>query len=905
MNRFRKGKYPSASKTGQKAERSAILRNAAYPAAVIGAGLFFSAGTATTAVAADTASDTSEAALQEVVVTGSRIARADAATAENVQVISAAAIQNSGQETVADYLRTISSTFGNNSNESYSNSFAPGASSIALRGLSGKDTLVLLNGRRITNYALFNNLSDASVDLNVIPLAAIERIEILKSGGSAIYGSDAVAGVINIILKQNSTEKAVEVGGAITTNGGAAERDADIRVGFGDFTQDGYNVFVTGSAFKRDQLLYSQRSNTDGQDYRNLTDGVLEWPYANQYRTTPRRPFPSCGNNGLPGVVTTGQNGLACYYNDADQQSLMPEAVRANFTATANLRLTESWTAYSDLFFSNEGTNNVSTPGSLSAGAIVYVPATGGAAAFSNVLPGTNPAALAGAPTPVNYRFQSVGRRDDITVSNTWRATGGVKGTLLDWDIDGGYGHSENHVSFEGRNYENAPVLAAEIANGSYSFLNPLSTPAASAALNVTDAFNSVAKLDTVDVKGSGKLFDLPGGPMKMAVGSEFRHESVDLKPGAASAAGEVLNVGFTRVDAQRNVWAVFGEFDFPILKSLDADIALREEHYSDVGSTSVRPQYTLRYQPLQQVSFHASFATGFRAPSLAEGSRSSALSFSAVQDPLDPQGRPSENVGNVTNGNPNVKPETSKNLDLGLTVSPVDNLNLSADFYNLFLKDVIATNTTPQNIIFDPATYPGELVRGPDGTVVYTSTFYTNLYKVHTSGVDFDANYAIPMAIGGKLKLALNGTYVNRFEVFDGNTWNNYTGTNGWLLLSPISGGGPVPHWKGSTSVGWDADAWSARAAYRYTSGYQNSATTGGFGTTQVNVASFDAVDLDAQYRLGEHWNFVLSVVNLFNRYPPYDSSALLFGPIPIPYDINTYDDMGRTISFHASFKL
>src|SRR5579863_613868 len=139
--------------------------------------------------------DQSSAQLTEVVVTGSHIKRAEAETAENVQVISAQQIQSSGQETVADYLRTISSTFGNSFNESYSNSFSPGAAMVGLRGLSGKDVLVLLDGRRITNYGFFQNLSDSFVDLNVIPMAAIERIEILKSGGSAIYGSDAIAGV--------------------------------------------------------------------------------------------------------------------------------------------------------------------------------------------------------------------------------------------------------------------------------------------------------------------------------------------------------------------------------------------------------------------------------------------------------------------------------------------------------------------------------------------------------------------------------------------------------------------------------------------------------------------------------------------------------------------------------------
>ena len=846
-----------------------------------------------------------EPALAEIIVTGSHIQRADAETAENVQVITADEIRNSGQQTVSDYLRTISSTFGNNQNESVTNSFAPGAASVGLRGLSGKDTLVLLNSRRITNYGFFQNLSDSFVDLNVIPLAAIERIEILKSGGSAIYGSDAIAGVVNIILKQNSTEKAVEVGGSLTTNGGAAERDANIRVGFGDFASQGYNVFLTGSVFKRDQLLFSQRSNTDAQDYRNLPDGLLEWSLANQYRNTPRGPFPTCGADGLRGVVTTGQNGLGCYYNNADQLSLAPAAVRANLTATGNLRLNDSWTAYSDLFFSNEDTHNNFTPGSLSASSFVPIPATGGAAPFSNVLPGTNPASLDGAPTPINYRFQSVGRRDDEVVSNTYRITLGAKGTLFGWDTDVGYGHSENHVSFEGRNFINANNLAAEIADGSFSFLNPLTTPAASAALGVTDTFSSVAKLDSLDLKGSGTLFDLPGGPMKMAAGAEIRHESVDDRPGAAAAAGEVLSTGITTVIASRTVWGVFTEFDFPILKSLDADVALREDHYSDVGSTSVRPQFTLRYQPVRQLTLRASYADGFRAPSLAESSHSTSLATTSVTDPLDPQGRPSETVGYITGGNPAVKPETSRNLDLGVVVSPISNLDLSVDYYRIDLDKVIAPNALPQTVIDNPAAYPGQLVRGPDGTIVYTEALYSNQFKVHTTGFDIDGAYSVPLEVGGKLRFALDATYVDRFDVNDAGVSSNFAGSNGWNYLSPISGGGPVPHWKGSLSGGWGNQDWTGRATYRYMSQYQNSTTPAGFGTTQLNVASFGSVDLDGEYRGLKNWKFTLSIVNLLNRYPPYDSSSLRFGPLNTPYDITAYDDLGRTVALHVTFSL
>lgn len=879
-------------------------------AAFLGAAIYLGSGMAASAVAADTPAAGAAAAeassgpgipMQEVVVTGTHIQRADAETAVNVEVISAGDIQSSGQETVADFLRTLSSTFGNSINESFSNSFAPGAAMVGLRGLSGTDTLVLLNGRRITNYGFFQNLSDSFVDLNVIPAAAIDHIEILKSGGSAIYGSDAIAGVINVILKQNTTEKALEVGDRLTTDGGANTRDANVRAGFGDFASQGWNVFATGSVYKRDQLLFSQRANTDSQDYRSLTDGILQYHIGNQYANVPG-PFATCGTNGLPGVVANGVYGPGCYYNDAHQLALLPEAERANLTVTGNLRLSDAWTAYSDLFFSNEETKNNFTPQTLNASSYVASLATGGANPISNVLPATNPASLGGAPTPIIYGFQSVGGRNVEVVSNTWRITAGAKGTWFGWDMDGSYGHSENHVSFEQQNAINATNLVADIANGSFNFLDPAQTPAANAALRIQNTFASVAKLDTLDLNGSGTLFNLPGGPLKMAVGAEMRHESVNDQPGAAEAAGLVLSTGATRVEADRTIGAVFGELDFPIVKSLDVDVAVRGEHYSDVGNTPWRPQYTVRWQPIHEVTLRAVFAQGFRAPSLAEASSSVSVANQVVNDPLDPEHRATETVGYITGGNPNVKPETSRNLDLGIVVSPINNLDLAIDYYNLFLYNVIAPNATAQQIIDDPAAYPGELVRGPNGTVLYAEALYTNQFEIHTAGVDINSNYSVALPIGGKLKFGADATYIARFMVNQAGTWSEFVGSNGWDYLSPISGGGPVPRWKGTLSGGWESRDWVGKVALRYTEGYQNSLTNIGI-TTQKNVASYNSIDLDGEYRGLKDWKLRLSVVNLLNRYPPYDSAALLFFPTGVPYDPLTYDDLGRMIDLHVTY--
>jgi iron complex outermembrane receptor protein len=840
--------------------------------------------------------------IEEVIVTGSRIKRAaEAETVENVQVVTAQEMQKSGQETVADYLRTISSNFGNSFNESFSNSFAPGAAMAGLRGLSGKDTLILINGRRITNYGLFQNLSDSFVDLNVIPLAAIERIEILKSGGSAIYGSDAVAGVINIILRENTTERALDVGGRLTTEGGAAERDANVQAGFGEFASQGYNIFATASVYKRDQLLFSQRDNTESQNYTGLPDGSNQWHLANQYPSVPGA-FPTCGTNGLPGRVQPNGYlgyGPGCYYNDASQLPLLPGAQRANLTATGNLRLADSWTGYSDLFYSNEETRSNYTPATLDQYSFVVNPATGGASSISNILPANSPYSLNGQPTPINYAFQSVGGRAEEIVSNTYRITVGIKGTWAGWDIDGGYGHSENHVSVEQHNAINAANLVAEIANGSFDFLDPALTPAANDALRITDTYASVAKLDTLDLKGSAALFNLPGGPAKMAIGAEARHESVDDQPGPAAAAGLVFNTGSTRVVGSRDIYSAFGEFDFPVLPSLDADIAAREEHYSDVGN-NLRPQVTLRWQPLREITMRGVYADGFRAPSLAEASNSFSVAHQTVANPLNPAQQIS--LGYVTGGNPLVKPETSKNVDLGIVFSPTSNFDISADYYDIFLYRVISPNASAQQIVDDPAAYPGQLITAPDGAILYAEALYTNQFEIHTSGVDFNAAFSVPLA-DGKLKFALNGTSVSSFMVKDAGIWSNYVGSSGWDWESPISGGGPVPRWKGSLFGGWENHDWAGGVTLRYTAGYQNGATLGGFGTTQLNVASYNAVDLNAEYRGLQNWRFSLSVVNLFNRQPPYDSAPLLFG-FNTPYDPATYDDLGRMVDLHVTYK-
>jgi iron complex outermembrane receptor protein len=850
--------------------------------------------------------------IERIEVTGSHILRSEAEAVQNVQVITSQDIKSSGQETVVDYLRTISSTFGNSINESFTNSFAPGSAMVGLRGLTQKDTLVLVNGRRITNYGLFQNLSDSFVDLNSIPLAAVERIEILRSGGSAIYGSDAIAGVINIILKQNTTEKTVEGGGRLTTDGGAATRDVDVVFGYGNLMKDDYNVVFSASAFKRDQLLFSQRNNTKNQDYRNQTDGILDWLLSNQYLSAPgRKAFATCGTNGLPGQVLVGSHGLGCYYNDASQLALLPGAERANLSGNGSLQLNADWNAFADVFYSNEKTESTFIPFIFRSGNWVFNPATGGILAIPDVLPGTNPAALNGAATPIDFTFQSVGPRNYEIVSNTYRVSGGIKGAWKAWEWEAAYGHSENSVTQDQHNGINAQVLQTVIQNGTYSFLDPLSTPGASRALAINYGNSSLAKLDTLDLTGTGGLFDLPAGVVNAAVGLELRRESVDDEPNDALAHGLVSRTGVTRVDAGRDIYAGYAELELPVLKSLEVDLAGREEHYQSTGS-KFTPQGTLRWQPVRQFSLRMVAAKGFRAPSLAESSNSVSVANQAINDPVL---MVSENVGYITGGNPKVHPETSDNLDIGLVFSPLNNVNLSVDYFSIWLHSVIAPNATAQQIVDNPAAYPpGSLVRGADGSVIYAKALYTNQFDIRTDGLDISGDVTFPLADASRLKFLLDATYVPTFLINQGPGvgWAEFAGTNGWNYGSPISGGGPIPRWKGSATARWENAQWTGQIVGRYVDRYLNfgSLPVSGLNLTQQSVSAFNAIDLHGQYHGLKNWKFSMSIVNLFNNKPPYDSAAVRFfsgngvggGTIP-PYDPVTYDDLGRMVDLHVLY--
>jgi iron complex outermembrane receptor protein len=293
--------------------------------------------------------------LERVVVTGSNIRTTQKEGASAVQVISAKDIAGSGKASIADVIRSISANSGNSYNEQYTGSFSAGTAGLSLRGIGQKNTLILVNGKRVSPYATAQDLQEVFVDLNSLPMAAVQRIEVLKDGASSVYGSDAVAGVVNIILYKEfkGTELSAQYGSS-TEGTGQSEKSAALQTGFGSLAKDGYSVVFSLDAQQRDKLQQDQVAWMAGSDFRSNANGALAWVPANYLNNDPTRLL-----GGLQGplqlqpygAITPGKSGTVQAYNNAQYKTLIPAISRIHSSLRGTLKLNEDSEAYADLLY--------------------------------------------------------------------------------------------------------------------------------------------------------------------------------------------------------------------------------------------------------------------------------------------------------------------------------------------------------------------------------------------------------------------------------------------------------------------------------------------------------------------------------------------------------------------------
>ena len=893
---------------------------------------------------------------QRVEITGSNIKRVDSETVAPVSIITRDQIERTGQPTAAEVIRALPINTGAYSEQS-SNSFAPGAAGVSLRGLGQKTTLVLLNGRRTAGYGFAQNLQDTFVDLNSIPAAAIDRIEILRDGASALYGSDAIAGVVNIILRKDY--KGFEGSVSVGTFEAKSDRRVTLATGMGDLGKDGYNIFATVDAYSRDLLMQNDtqwlksrdlRALPGARNYQSLTSfGSWRLYNASGTATNTYKAITDCtANGGKVMDVTTaynagllGTSSLATYqaaYGAStfcggdfnSQYTALPATDRVGTLVRATKEFSPTSTGFAEVGFSRVDTFQTfqapffaGTTGlqKTSAGLrpfvynINFLPGISGA---PTVNPNTSAAPTAGQFWRYNGVFNDMGTRDSDIRSDTMRAVAGLTWSLGSWDFDSAAGASRNQVT---NNYKNRITLSGTSSLFGVSTAPPV--PASNYPFAATTAYNldrfttntdaarntmrydfprkSTSELTFVDTRGSTTLGKLPGGDVGLAVGAELRKESIKDVPDDVAKAGNILGQGITATDGSRTSKAVFAELSLPLVKQLELQLAARRDNYSDYGTSTV-PKAGFKWRPTDWVLIRSNWGKGFRAPTLPEISKSEATFFTSVTDPED---RVVKNISGVYAGNPTLKPETSMSQTFGIVLEPAKNINLGAGYYRIDWRNVVGSKSF-QSVIDascpngglafsgTPCPSTDKIIRDPaSGNGVVT--IYSGYENLaQRLTKGIDLDGTVRIPMeSGRLSLRTDLTYVLSFKE-DG---TEYVGTNGGYYT--------YPRVRANLSADWDTGAWAVTARANYTHEYKQ-AYIGSYATAYTLpyqngampafVSSNTTLDLFARYQVTKNATVSASVINAFNKMPPLDIAWSFF------YDMNLYDMRGRM--FRLNFK-
>ncbi len=885
--------------------------------------------------------------VEKVEITGSNIKRTDIETVAPIDVITREQIERSGQPTIAEVLRNVPANTGNSYSESFSNSFAPGASGISLRGLGQKATLVLINGRRTAGYGFAQNLQDTFVDLNSIPSSAVERIEILKDGASAIYGSDALAGVVNVILRKDY--KGIE----FSAGGGVAAGNGDYRFsatgGFGDLGRDKYSVLGVFDYYKRDMVMLNEtdfgasrdvRGIGGGRNYQSLT-GLGTWQqYTNAGAAQQNfRAVDNCAASG--GTVMTGPQAVAaglinlsgnqsaatlatlnaraaasntfCTYDVNGAITALPGTERFGFLGRGTVEISPTLQGYGEVGLSEVKSKQIFTQPFFNTTGLK--PTAAGLQPFAytvNFAPG-----VAGNPFGTLARYagslSDMGTRDSEIKSDSYRLLAGLKYTIGPFDGDSAVGWSRNEVNnFNSNRLTLAGVSSAfgittaaqppvPTATSSTYNLNNSSLNSAAVRDSIRANFNrkSTSELKFIDTRASTEFGQLPGGPIGLAVGAEYRSESLVDSPALIAQQGLILGQGITATNGSRNSFAIFAEAGLPILKTLEAQLAVRSDHYSDYGSSTV-PKIGLKWKPIPQFVLRANWGEGFRAPTLPEISPSVATFFTQVNDPVTNAN--GVNISGIYAGNPNLKAETTKSTTIGAVFEPSRDLNMSVNWYNIEWKDQIGSYGFQQlvngNGIID-GVQRGTVVRdATTNAIVTVSTNFTNLSKVTTSGLDFDAVYRMN-TLYGRLAFDMGGSYIERYTVDGG----DYAGNNGY--------GASFPRIRGFARVNWDRGPWSGAATVNYIHSYYQQLVAGSYystandpryqtGVLGEKIGSRTTLDVYGGYEFNNKLKINATVINVMNSQPPYDPGA----SSTYLYDFTQYDVRGRAYRLNLTYK-
>lgn len=893
----------------------------------------------------------SSAAMQRVEITGSSIKRMAVEGALPVQTISIDQMDKQGITNAEQMLRLISAngtgadnmTSGNNVFGADADRVSGGGSFASLRGLGPSGTLVLINGRRIAGYGL----SGKAVDLNTIPLAAVARVEVLKDGASAIYGTDAVGGVINFILKTDFEGVQANASGNFTEHGGGATRRLQLIAGKGNLDTDRFNVMAAIGYDKNDRLDSSQRGFANGfQPGRGLAPDTTGTPVANQLTgagTALGTGFRMPGSNSnylqagllsLQGkcdtvagmqqyatnlwanVTSPLRSTYSCSYDYGGDYVMQLPTERTNFVGRGTYQLTPEHRLYAEVVGAHTSTSAILTPVQISttlAAGNAYPVGGQYYQDLSAYIPSYDPT------KPIIYKWRAwpLGDRTQKYETDTARLLLGAEGTIASkWDYRLDLSHSFSRTTTDLLDgYANTAALYKVLGSG---VVNPWASPAEGQSQQAMDALESTkfygrlqhGKTTLTQLNGSisGELFNLPAGAVSGAIGTDLRRESYQFRQDV-DATQILLAPGNGNQDrVARNIKAVYAELAVPVIKDLELQLAIRRDDYSLIGATT-NPKVAFSYKPTGWLMLRGSANKGFLAPSFNQlyAGRLSQELPSGVSDPVgcathpgDPRFCAIERLDYFSGGNPNLKPETSKQGTLGFIVEPNANFSVSVDYWAINVKDRIL-NRTPQVVLANSAYLQDYIHRGADGVIEYIDAGWINAAGLKTRGADVGLRGRGTLPGGYKWNASLDGTWTQsyQFAEFEGQPYVEYVGN---FYTRDI-----YLRWKHNATFSVSRGDWSVLLSNLYRDGYKDQLPDAGKSTPPAgfnpHVSSYTTWGLSGTYTGLKNTTITVGIQNLFDRDPPFTAHNV-DEVVGAGWDPRVADPRGRSLSFDVKYK-
>jgi iron complex outermembrane receptor protein len=911
----------------------------------------------TVAYAQEAAPDT----VQRVEITGSSIKRIAAEAALPVQTFNQKDIVRSGVTSVTDFIQQLPVMQGFTVAADSVGGGGGGITTASIHDVGSQYTLVLLNGRRIAPAT-----SGTTIDVNSIPLSAVERIEVLTDGASALYGADAIAGVVNFILKKGAAPLTVDAKHTKAQHPGSGGSNVSISKGFGDLDADGYTLFLSASHQEEARLAASQRPFSK--------TGIINFPNPNkpsenlQFFNGSSRSIPpnvtvrylnAAGGNASvalnPYLKINGKCapdhvdlGLGpCYFDYTTTVEIAPEIRRDGFYASGQVKLGASgFTGFADVAYND---------------AHIYANIAPYPAEFS--LPTTSPLfakyvspylttqqRTTATGATVAYRLLDMGGRAYDYASQTTHIVAGIEGAVVGWDINSAFTSSKNKAP---TNYVGGFPLAAKfnaaLAAGTidpFPYAKGQMPAAMVQALNATgyvgNYSNTVIKMTGWDGRGSRELFATGGGKAAIAVGADWRETKYTQSGNPAVSHSEILfDDDQPSFDLKRQNMGAFSELVVPLTKELEVNGAIRYDKITGVDDSISKQKFggdqsastykvSARFQPTKTMLFRAAYGTGFKAATMQQiaqpltdfgvtggsyvcplSAKNNLATHPLAQYCKQPLANPTQ-LEAFNGGNPNLKPEKSKQWSMGAVFEPTGNFSAKLDLWNVQISDAV-TSVSEALIAAQPNKY---------------LSLYTTKFKASTGQRDLAIIFA-PINIGKQENQGIDYDFLIKGNAFGGKLTGRLAGTR--LLKSRYTTPGTDDQWETSldqygsndavsfrnvvkVSGSYDTPNWSHTLTANYRNGYKdkhhdidNCAVSIGDALgdcidVQLNVKSYMTMDWQTQWHVSKNMELIGGISNLLDKDPPL--SLRNTGSHQLGYDPRYASPIGRSFYIQGSYK-